>query len=146
MSDSIFGYSLALIDGDIVIAGAQVVMIAGLPNLAQALQLRVLTPFGSDPINVTYGLDVRDAFTEPGNLRMVKDLIRLNLVRTIGTDPRVRDIRSILFQDEPEYLAQHPELSADMVRDARRRRAWQVEVIIETIDGTQATVPLVIAL
>jgi hypothetical protein len=139
--ESTFGHSLALVDGDIVFdddaaAGLRRLrVVADRPNLLQALQLRVLTPFGSDPFNVTYGLDVRQAFTRPGSVRLVKELIKLNLVRTLGTDRRVRDVREILFSDDPGYAARHLETGAATLRDERHRRFWQVEVILDTADG-----------
>jgi len=139
--DATFGHGLALVDGDIVLdddaasGGRRLRTIAGRHNLLQGLQLRVLTPFGSDPFNVTYGLDVRQAFTRPGSVRMVKELIKLNLVRTLGTDPRVRDVRDVLFPDDPAYAERHPEVSAGTLRAERRRRFWQVEVILDTADG-----------
>ena len=140
-AEGAFGHSLALVDGDIVFdddlaAGLRRLrVIADRPNLLQALQLRILTPFGSDPFNVTYGLDVRQAFTQPGSVRLVKELIKLNLVRTLGTDRRVRDVREVLFSDDPDYAARHPEVSAATLRDQRHRRFWQVEVILDTVDG-----------
>jgi hypothetical protein len=56
----------------------------------QALLLRVQTTFGSDRFNTTYGLDVTNAFTQPGTVSEVKSLIKLSLVRTLGTDPRLQ--------------------------------------------------------
>ena len=139
--DATFGHGLALVDGDIVldddaISGLRWLRtISGRPNLLQGLELRVLTPFGSDAFNVTYGLDVRQAFTRPGSVRMVKELIKLNLVRTLGTDPRVHDIREVLFTDDPGYAERHPGVSAGTLRAERHRRFWQVEVILDTAEG-----------
>jgi hypothetical protein len=139
--DATFGHGLALVDGDLVLDDdaasglRRLRAIAGRPNLLQGLQLRVLTPFGSDPFNVTYGLDVRQAFTRSGSARMVKELIKLNLVRTLGTDPRVHDVREVLFTDDPAYAERHPEVSAGTLKAERRRRLWQVEVILDTADG-----------
>jgi hypothetical protein len=134
-----FGHSLALVNGDLVLAGNRLKEVAGKANLIQALELRVLTPLGSDPFNTTYGLDVRQAFTQPGGIRTVKQLLQLSLVRTVGTDPRVRDIRSVLFEDDPAYLERHREITPDMVREDRHRRFWKVEVEIQTIDAQAAT-------
>jgi hypothetical protein len=140
-SEEAFGHSLALVDGDIVLdddaaSGVRRLrVIANRPNLLQALQLRILTPFGSDPFNVTYGLDVRQAFTQPGSVRMVKELIKLNLVRTLGTDKRVRDVREVLFSDDPGFTARHRGVTEATLRDERHRRFWQVEVILDTAAG-----------
>src|SRR6266496_6289311 len=118
--DKPFGYSLALIDGDIAFDNGTLRIVEGKRNLLQALELRVLTPFDSDPFNTTYGLDVKDAFTLPGNIRMVKELLKLSLVRTLATDPRVRDIRDVIFEDDPAYRARHPQVMEDRVRADRR--------------------------
>jgi hypothetical protein len=155
MSDnSLFGSSLALVDGDIVfmdtlIAGKNgsesartLKPVTGRDNLLQALELRVLTPFGSDPFNTTYGLDVKDAFTLPGNSRMVKELLKLSLVRTLATDPRVRDIRDVIFEDDPGYRARHPQVTEETIRADRQARLWHVDVVIETIDQQTASLSL----
>jgi hypothetical protein len=139
MDESKFGHSLAVIDGDLILQDGALVAISGRRNLLQALTLRVLTPFGSDVFNTTYGLDVRQALTQANGLRMVKELIKLNLVRTLGTDPRVRDIREVLFEDDPDYLARHPELSASAIREQRRRRSWRVDVVIDALDDQPTT-------
>ena len=133
-----YGYSLLLDNGDLVIENGELLTVAGQPNLIQALTLRVLTPYGSDRFNTTYGLDVTQAFTQPNGLRMVKELLRLNLVRTLGVDPRVSDIRDVLFDDDPAYLAEHPELDEQALRDQHHRRVWQVEVAIETVQSRSA--------
>jgi hypothetical protein len=137
-----FGYSLTLADGDLVFEADELKLVSGKHNLLQALELRVLTPFGSDVFNTTYGLDVERAFTGPGGVRMVKELIKLNLVRTLATDPRVRDIRQVLFEDDPEFIARHPDLTPDDLREQRRRRAWRVEVIIDTVTDDTETLAL----
>jgi hypothetical protein len=129
-----FGFSLLLDDGDLSLRDGGLELVRGRDNLLQALVVRVQTPFGSDRFNVTYGLDVTKAFTEPGNVRMVKDLIKLNLVRTLSADPRVRDLREVLFEDDLEFQQRHPDLSASDIRDHRHRRIWLVEVTIETVN------------
>jgi phage baseplate assembly protein W len=137
-----YGHSLALVNGDIVFQGGRIVEVSGQDNLLQALELRVLTPFGSDIFNTTYGLDVRQIFVEPNDVRMVQEIIKLNLVRTISLDPRVRDIRDISFIGDAAYLEQHPDLSEDAlegIRIERRRRSWRVEVVVETIQGQTET-------
>jgi hypothetical protein len=134
----LFGRSLLLDDGDLVFEGGALVEIDGKPNLVQALTLRVLTPFGSDRFNVGYGLDLTQAFLEPTGVRMVKEIIKLSLVSTLGTDPRVREVRQVTFDDDPERLAAHPELGPS-VRAAHHRRVWTVNVDIETATGDALT-------
>jgi hypothetical protein len=141
-SEERFGNSLFLDEGDIVLENGDLKPIMGKANLGQALVLRVLTPFGSDIFNINYGLDMTEAFTRPLGLHMVKEFIKLNLVRTLGTDPRVREIRDILFEDDPRYLDQHPKLSPQSIQDLRHKRIWQVDVILDLIDGQTETLAL----
>jgi hypothetical protein len=118
------GHGLALADGDLVLANGTLAVVAGLPNLVQALTLRVQTPFGSDIFNTGYGFDAASVFTQPVTARTVADLIRLNLVRVLATDARVREIRDVT-----------------VTPDAERRR-WTAEVSIVTGDGQPQTIAL----
>lgn len=127
--DQPFGNSLALEDGDIVFANNTLQMVSGTDNLLQSLELRVLTPFGSDIFNTTYGLDVTQAFTQPGSIRMVKELLKLSLVQTLGTDPRVQDILDVQF-------------SETQVGDLRHSRSWTINVVIGTVDAQTTTLTL----
>ena len=140
--DDPFGYSLTLVNGDLVFENGTLKTVSGKRNLLQALELRVLTPFGSDIFNTTYGLNVQQAFTQPGGIRMVKELIKLSLVQTLGTDPRVHDIREVLFEDDPLYLARHPELNAQDISVDRHTRYWRVDVVLDTVDAQTQTLSL----
>jgi hypothetical protein len=139
-----FGRSLLLVDGDIAfeqVAGkSRLLEVAGRPNLTQALELRVLTPLGSDRFNILYGLDYAQIFGSEEGLRMTKELIKLNLVRTLATDARIADVREIRFQDEEEYAAAHPEISDAELREDRVRRRWEVEVLLETTEAGDVAV------
>jgi hypothetical protein len=114
-------------DGDLVLADGALATVAGRDNLAQALVLRALTPLGSDQFATSYGLDARSTFGEPVPAHVMKELIRLNLVRTLSLDPRVREIRDIAFADVPA-----------------NRRLWTVTVTIADIAGDEHTLPLTI--
>lgn len=141
-----FGRSLLVIDGDIAVeqvAGvSRLREVVGKPNLMQALELRVLTPLGSDRFNTLYGLDYAQIYGSEEGLRMTKELIKLNLVRTLATDARIADVREILFQDDPEYAAAHPEVSQQELRDQRVRRRWEVEVLLDTADAGEVALRL----
>jgi hypothetical protein len=137
-----FGITLKMDDGDLVLTGSPAlapVVISGVPGALQSLVLKVLTPFGTDPFNVTYGFDVRPVFVEPNDPRAVRQLVRMSLVQSLGTDPRVRDVREILFKDDPEYRERHPELSdadiAALIRGERERRTRTVDVVLDLVDA-----------
>lgn len=135
------GRSLALVDGDLVFVSQTITdggqqgtvralaEVTGLPNLVQALTLRVLTPLGGDMFNTGYGFDAAAVFTQPASARTARDLIQLNLVRTLDTDPRVREIRDVTFLDPPA---------------GSLRRAWPVVVTLVTVAGDQVSVPLTV--
>jgi hypothetical protein len=133
------GRGLLLDDGDLVFDNGVLAEVTGLANLTQALTVRVLTPFGSDRFNTGYGLDVTQAFTLANSPRTAKDLLRLSLVATLGTDPRVTDVRRVTFDDDPERLAAGTVAQA-LADTARLRRSWAVEAEVDTLAGTPVTV------
>jgi hypothetical protein len=143
MADAL-GHSLLLADGDIAFADHGLVEAHGRENLIQALVLRVLTPLGTDPFATGYGLDVQHMFTQPVATHVVKELIKLNLVRTLSTDPRVSEIRDIVFPDDAETVAANPALDADAARIRRQSRLWRVAVTIIAVDQTTQTFDLTI--
>jgi hypothetical protein len=119
-----YGFSLALDDGDLVLVDGELVRVHDLANLLQALTLRVLTAYGSDRFDTRYGLDLRRAFTEPHGRRMARELLRLDLIRTLASDPRVAEIQDVIFLDD----------------DTTGPRVGVVEVVLETITGATSTV------
>lgn len=127
-----YGVGVLLDDGDIVLDDGRLVTVTGLANLGQALRLRVLTPWGTDPLNSRYGLDLRDTLTIGLGRDAMKVLVRLNLVRAVAADPRVSDVRSVLFDDDPDYIAAHPE-AALVEGDADRRRRALAEITFEPV-------------
>ncbi|MET7479563.1 hypothetical protein ABZT17_35090 [Streptomyces sp. NPDC005648] len=133
-----FGRGLRVDDGDLVLDGGDLAEVSGIANLVQALTLRVLTPLGSDRFDTGYGLDVTRAFTEPNSARMVKELLKLDLIATLGTDPRVSAVGRITFDDDPARLAAGPGAVAE-ARAARVHRAWRVEADLETVAEVPVT-------
>jgi phage baseplate assembly protein W len=131
-------WGIALVDGDIefeTVGERRPRTVDGIENLAQALTLRVMTPLGNDRFNVLYGIDIRRAFVDPHTARETKDLIRMNLVRAIGTDPRVRDVREIVFEDD--------EPGNDVaVRLAKQRRTWTARIVVDTVLAEGLTFPV----
>ena len=125
------GISLRLVDGDLVFDETHALaIVSGRENLAQALTLRILTPYGSDRFNVTYGLDLAQVFAEPHGVGVMAELVRMNIVRTLGTDPRVREITRVLFDGQ----------NAPTER-IRLGRGWPVMVEVSTV----ADAPIVLS-
>jgi hypothetical protein len=136
--DGVFGTSFALVDGDFRLVNGDLALVSGTDNFGQALQVIVETPFGSDQINVTYGLDVAAIFTVAANLSSVKDVIRLNLVKSLSADNRIREIDEILFDDEAGFAALAPEFAGgDPGATARRGRVWHAVIALTTVAGSR---------
>ncbi len=134
----VLGTSLELVDGDLRLAGSDFALVSGRDNFNQALQVIVGTPFGSDPINVNYGLDVAAIFTVADSVRSIKDVIRLNLVKSLAADDRVREISEIVFDDEPDFARLAPEFAGgDPGAEARHGRLWHAVVALTTVAGDQ---------
>jgi hypothetical protein len=137
-ADGLFGTSIALVDGDFSLVNGDLALVSGTANFGQALQVIVETPFGSDPINVGYGLDVAAIFTVAASVSSVKDVIRLNLVKSLSADNRIREIDAILFDDETGFAALAPEFAGgDPATTARRGRLWHAVIALTTIAGSQ---------
>jgi hypothetical protein len=121
------GSGLRVDDGDIGFTGGRLDEVAGLPNLVQALTIRVLTPLGTDRYDTRYGLDTTAIFTAPVGAHDMANLLKLNLVRTLGTDSRVRDVRDIkVRQRDP----------------AAHDRTWIAEVTLTAADGDTLDLPV----
>jgi phage baseplate assembly protein W len=139
---ALYGASFRLVDGDLVLTPGDVrgepQLVHGLANLQQALTVRLLTPYGTDPVNAGYGLDVRAAFTGGHTRRTVKELIRLEVVRTLASDPRVREVTEVLFDDDPQFVAQVR--AAGGQPSDHRTRLWQVLVSVETVQNVTTSV------
>jgi phage baseplate assembly protein W len=141
-----FGRGLAIDDGDLrlVKGGAgnrDFATIAGRENLLQSLRLMVETPFGSDIFNVNYGFDFLSVIGQPQSVRAVKDLIRLQVVKSLSQDDRVREINEVVFDDEPRFF----ELDASATVESalaghKRARRWRALVSLETVADGEVTV------
>ncbi|MGW6058048.1 hypothetical protein [Streptomyces sp. NPDC055189] len=110
--------------GDLLFDGHDLALVSGLENLLQSLRTRVLTPLGEDRYDTRYGLDVRTLFTRPTAAATTREVLRLNLVRTIGSDPRVREVSEVLVRTAGA---------------SSRRDAWIAEVRLVTEDDSQVT-------
>ena len=136
--DGVFGTSIALVDGDFSLVNGGLTLVSGTANFGQALQVVVGTPFGSDQINVAYGLDLAAIFTVAASVSSVKDVIRLNLVKSLSADNRIREIDQILFEGEDGFAALAPEFAGgDPGATARHGRLWHAVVALTTVAGSR---------
>lgn len=140
---SVFGRSLQLVNGDLGIAEGDFATIAGRDNFLQAMQVTIETPFGTDIFNVNYGFDLMNSISQPQNVRLIKELIRLNIVKSLSLDNRVREIKEIVFDDDPRFFALDPLRNAEESRQARKAaRRWQAMIVLQTISEGEVALRL----
>lgn len=129
-----FGTSLQLFNGDLLIDRGDFILITGLDNFLQAMRILIETPFAADIFNVNYGFDILNILQSPQPVNSIKDLIRLNIVKSISQDTRVREIKEIVFDDEPRFFDILPDQNASEHRQIRKtERRWQAIVLLKTI-------------
>lgn len=131
---SVFGRSLELFEGDLRFDEGDFKGVSGRDNFLQSLQVMIETPFATDIFNVTYGFDLLEILKSPHNVRLAKELIRLNIVKTVSRDDRVREIKEVVFDDESRFFEILPDQSADESRRKRKtERRWEAVVVLQTI-------------
>ena len=139
------GTSLQLDAGDLVydeqLRG--LAMVSDTSALAQALVLSIETQLGSDRFNAGFGFDRAAVGTFTYGVHTQKEYVKMQLVRCVGLDRRVKDVREVFFTDDPRFFELNPGLSPaaqeDIVAAARASRAYTVYVIVETINSDVVT-------
>jgi hypothetical protein len=137
------GRSLALSEGDLVLINGDFAGIAGRDNFLQGMQVMIETPFASDIFNISYGFDALNILSQPQPPGFLKELIRLNIVKSLSTDNRIREIREIAFSDEARFFEIAPENDPGETERARRtERRWQAVVVLHTIGEGEVALSL----
>jgi phage baseplate assembly protein W len=141
-----YGRTLMLRDGDIVLQqgddGQQdLAVIAGNLELAQGIQVLIGTPLGSDIFNLIFGFDLVQTLMQPVATRQMRDLVRMCVVKALGQEQRIRQIRAVAFVDEPAFLIIHPEITPEqrsaMAREQKTTRRWRLDALLDTRLGDQ---------
>lgn len=87
-----FGRDLRLSDGYLVLQGANLAMISGLPNVRDAIDRRINTPLGGLPAHLSsYGHTAKQYLGLMGS-EEVLELVNLDLERAIAADSRVQSV------------------------------------------------------
>jgi len=129
-----FGRGLQLVNGDLAFENGDFARIEGRDNLLLAMQVMIETPFGSDVFNVNYGFDLFSIMSIPQTVGATKAVIRLNIVKSLTQDDRVREIKEVVFDDEPRFFELSPNENEGEHRTTRKtERRWQTLVLLETI-------------
>lgn len=131
---SVLGRSLKLVNGDLHFVDGDLAIISGRDNFMQGIQVMIETPFGTDIFNVNYGFDLINIISQPLRVRLVKELVRMNIVKSISIDDRVQEIKEIVFDDDPRFYELDTQQDSEENRRVRKAsRQWQAMVILETI-------------
>jgi hypothetical protein len=134
------GHSLRLEQGDLVVAAGTLEAVRGIDSLAQALTLALETQLGSDAVNVVFGFDLRALGENPYGVRTRKEYLRLQLVRTIASDQRVKEIRELYFDDDPRFFELAPGVDEEeQRRRVRTSRRTTATIVVETRSAEQLT-------
>jgi hypothetical protein len=145
---SIFGRSLELVNGDINFVTKQVdgnfyedlALVVGRDNFMQGIKVMIDTPLGTDIFNVNYGFDLMNILAQTNSIRVTKELIRLNIVKSLSQDDRVREIREIVFDDDPRFFELNPQENFERHRGSRKaQRRWQAMAVLSIISEGEVT-------
>ena len=140
---SVFGRSLEVKDGDLKMENGDFKIIRERNNFLQALSIMIETPYGTDIFNVNYGFDIINCISQPQGIRIVKELLRLNIVKTLTYDNRVTQIKEIVFDDEPRFFKLNPQADPEKCRQERKKsRRWKAIVLINTVTGKEETLSI----
>jgi hypothetical protein len=145
------GHGMRFENGDLVVerrgtAPVGLALVRGVPALAQALRLVLETQLGSDPLNTEYGFDSVAIGALGYGLHTRKEFVRLQLVRTIAADRRVKEIRELFFDDDDRFFELNAgQLGSEEAREEHRRRVhasrrFEATVQIETRSGSIVTI------
>jgi hypothetical protein len=137
------GTSLRISNGDLIFVNGDFSAVTGQDNFLQGMQVMIETPFASDIFNVSYGFDLLNILGQAQPPGVMKEFIRLNIVKSISTDNRVRDIEEIAFSDEARFFELAPQADAATTDAARRlTRRWEAIVVLNTVSNQNVAVGL----
>ena|ERR1700676_876773 len=138
-----FGRSLTLIDGDLPLLNGDFGILVGRDNLLQGLNVMIDTPFATDIFNASYGFDLLNALAGGQSPKATQDVIRLNIVKSIGTDNRIREVKEVVFDDDPHFYDLSPQSDpVDRSNIRRNSRSWQAIIVLRTTSDTDIALSL----
>lgn len=114
-------------------------IVDGVANLGQSLQIALTTLLGSDLFNTDFGFDGLNALAQETHPVLVRERVRVSVIRTLHRDPRVRRVLDIQVGPEPMPNAS-PEQKKEQL--SANERILDVRVAFEVITGEQASLSL----
>jgi hypothetical protein len=133
------GRDLALTSGP---AGRDLAVVDGMGNLTQCLEIAVTTVLGSDVFNTDFGFDGINALVEETDKVLIRERVRVSIIRLLGRESRVQRIVDLKLLDR---RLDDPESGGDDADPAARLDQWrtvQVRVAFETVAGERALIDL----
>lgn len=123
--------------------GRDLARVAGLDNLTQDLTLALTTLLGSDVFNTAFGFDGLNALVDEVDPVLVRERVRIGVIKVLRDDPRIRRIVDVKLLDnrlEPNNPA-GLDGDGDEPLQFDPRTLW-IRVAFETVAGDQLTVDL----
>lgn len=121
--------------------GRDLARVAGMENLSQDLTLALTTLLGSDVFNTGFGFDGLNALVDEVDPVLVRERVRIGVIRVLENDPRVRRIVDVKLIDH-RLEASNPGAGGGFEPiDIDPRTLW-IRVGFETIAGDRLTVDL----
>ncbi len=140
-----FGRSLKLVNGDLEIVNGDLSMISGRENFLQAIQVIIGTPYSTDAFRANYGFDLVNIISQPVSVGMMKELIHLNIVKSLVFDNRVVAVKEVAFSDQERFFElqgeRDPEAMVTLMRrqEIKDRRLWRALIVVQTIESEEVT-------
>lgn len=106
--------------------------VRGIDCLTQDLSVALTTLLGSDLFNTEFGFDGARALAEETSALLVRERVRVAVIRTLQKDSRVRRVADVKFDDE----------RLDRPVAAGGNRVLRVRVVFETVTGETVAVEL----
>ena len=146
------GRSLRLAAGDLIVRDHDLELVTDEDNFLQGAEIIVGTPFGTDVFNVNYGFAFLEALSAAHEVRTIKEILRMNLVKSFANDDRVREVVDVIFDDDPRYAAllsaragrsaaaAAESLMATLRQQRVATREWQALVLLRLVSGPDTSV------
>lgn len=116
--------------------------VSGLDCLVQALRMALTTALGSDIFNVNFGFDGLNAIAEETDPILMRERIRISIVKVLQRDPRIRRIVDVKLIDGRLSPSESGSLATASIDPAVPSRTLTVIVSFEVVTGSTLTVSL----
>jgi phage baseplate assembly protein W len=113
--------------------GLDIARVEAMDALGQSLAIALTTRLGEDVFNLTFGFDGLNALVEETQPVMVRERVRIGVIKVLRKEPRVRRVVDVNLTGDGRL---RPPAAGDPTR------TLEVRVVFETSSGEQAAVSL----